>query len=233
MNYIHLKHYHTNVMNFEHPMLDDVVESYDSDKLDALAWKVVDGADPEELVLALRSCLKLLVGRFLGNWPESEPYVDDMVSEGFAEIVRLCNDIPEDLLAEKSIFKIADSRAQYGIEKMLNSLRPLAAASARTQTKRIGRNEDPIYVQGVSDTLLTTPEDETAFHPVESGDEKIRDVLEVIGMMRPADEIDKKILNPLYWNMSDSELANEVGVSRQAIRKRKYRLYNQYLKITE
>jgi len=218
MNYIHLKHYHTNVMNFEHPMLDDVVESYDSDKL---------------LVLALRSCLKLLVGRLLGNWPESEPYVDDMVSEGFAEIVRLCNDIPEDLLAEKSIFKIADSRAQAGIERMLNSLRALAAVSPRTQMARFNRDEDPFYVQSVSDSTLRTPEDETAWHPIEDGDEQIRDVLESIRMLPPSDEIDKKILNPLYWNMSDSELANEVGVSRQAIRKRKRRLYNQYLKITE
>ena len=233
MNYIHLKHYHTNVQNFDHPLLDDVTKSYDSDKLDELAWEVVEGGDPEELVMALRSCLKLLVGRFLGNWPESEPYVDDMVSEGFSEIVRLCNDIPEDMLTKKSIFKIADSRAQYGIEKMLNSLRPLAAASPRTQTTRIGEGEGPLYVQSVSDTLLSTPEDETAFHPVEDGDEKIRDVLEVIDMLEPADEIDGKILDPLYWNMSDAELSDKVGLSPQAIRKRKLRLYTQFLKFTE
>jgi len=234
MNYIHLKHYHTKVQNFDHPLLDDVLKSYDRGKLDTLAWQVVDdGANPEELVMALRSCLKLLVGRFIGNWPESNSYVDDMVSEGLSEIVRLCNDIPEDLLAKKSIFKIADSRAQYGIEKMLNSSRSLASASPRTQTKRIGRNEDPLYVQSVSDTLLSTPEDESAFHPIENGDEKIRDILEVIKMLEPADEIDEKILDPLYWNMSDAELADKVGRSRQAIRKRKLRLYNQFLKITE
>jgi hypothetical protein len=233
MNYIHLKHYHTKVQNFKHPLLDDVTESYDCEKLDTLAWKVVVGEDPEELVMALRSCLKLLVGRFLANWPESRPYVDDMVSEGLSEIVRLCNDIPQDLLAKKSIFKIADSRAQYGIEKMLNSLRALAAASARTQTWKIGRDEDPLYVQGVSATLLATSEDETAYHPSEDGDEKLRDILEVIEMLKPADEIDERILNPLYWNMSDSELSGRVGLSPQAIRKRKLCLYTQFLKLTE
>ncbi len=233
MNYIHLKHYHTKVQNFDHPLLDDVIKSYNRGKLNTLAWQVVEGEDPEELVMALRSCLKLLVGRFLGNWPESAPYVDDMVSEGLSEIVRLCNDIPEDLLAKKSIFKIADSRAQYGIEKMLNNSRSLSSASPRTQMTRIGRGEDPLYVQSVSDTLLSTPEDETAFHPVEDGDEKIREILEVIRMLKPADEIDEKILDPLYWDMSDAELAMKSGISPQAIRKRKLRLHNQFLRITE
>ena len=233
MNYIHLKHYHTKVQNFDHPLLDDVTKSYDSDKLDDLAWQVVEGGDPEELVLALRSCLKLLVGRFLGNWPESAPYVDDMVSEGLSEIVRLCSDIPKDLLATKSIFKITVSRAQYGIEKMLDSLRSLSSASPRTRLKRIVQGGESVCVQSVSDSLLSTPEDETDHHPIESGDEKIRDVLEVIGMLKPADEIDEKILDPLYWDMSDAELAANVGVSPQAIRKRKLRLYTQFLKFTE
>lgn len=233
MNYIHLKHYHTRVKNFDHPLLDDVTKSYDSDKLDDLAWQVVEGGDPEELVMALRSCLKLLVGRFLGNWPESAPYVDDMVSEGLCEIVRLCNDIPEDLLATKSIIRIVGNRAQFGIEKMLNKAQSLATVSHPTQWKRIAQGKEPFFIQGVSDSLLSTPEDETAHHPVEFGDENIRDVLEVISMLKPVDEIDKKILDPLYWGMPDSELSDEVGISRQAIRKRKLRLYSQYLKITE
>ena len=233
MNYIHLKHYHTKVQNFDHPLLDDVTKSYDRGKLDDLAWRVVEGEDPEELVLALRSCLKLLVGRFLGNWPESASYVEDMVSEGFSEIVRLCSDIPEDLLAMKSIFRITDNRVQYGIEKMLNSSRSLASASPRTQLKRIKRGRDPICVQGVSDSLLSTPEDDAAYHPVEFGDENIRDLLEGIDLLKPSDEIDEKILDPLYWDMSDAELAALVNLSPQAIRKRKLRLYKQFLKITE
>ena len=233
MNYIHLKHYHTRVKNFNHPLLDDVTKSYDSDKLDDLAWQVVDGGDPEELVLALRSCLKLLVGRFLSNWPESVPYVDDMVSEGLSEIVRLCNDIPEDLLAEKSIYKITVSRAQFGIEKMLNKSRSLASASGPIQWARIAQGEEPIFIQGVSDSILSSPEDETAQHPIEFGDENIRDVLEVIDTLTPADEIDEKILDPLCWGVPNSELVDIVGISRQAIRQRKIRLYNQYLKNTE
>jgi hypothetical protein len=233
MNYIHLKHYHTKVQNFDHPLLDDVTKSYDRGKLDDLAWQVVEGGDPQQLVLALRSCLKLLVGRFLGNWPESAPYVDDMVSEGLAEIVRLCNDIPEDSLATKSIFMLTVSRAQFGIEKMLSKLRSLATADPKTQWKRIAQGKEPIYIQGVSDSFLATPEDETANHPVEFGDEDIRDVLEALSMLKPADEIDEKILDPLYWDMSDAELSDKVGISRQAIRKRKLRLYNQFLKLTE
>jgi hypothetical protein len=99
--------------------------------------------------------------------------------------------------------------------------------------KRIARGGEPLCVQSVSDSLLSTPEDETAHHPVEFGDEKIRDVLEVISMLKPTDDIDEKILNPLYWDMSDAELSDEADISRQAIRKRKLRLYNQFLKITE
>jgi hypothetical protein len=99
--------------------------------------------------------------------------------------------------------------------------------------RRIGRGGEPLCVQSVSDSLLSTPEDETAYHPVEFGDEKIRDVLEVISMFKPADEIDEKILDPLYWDMSDAELAAKVCLSPQAIRKRKLRLYTQFLKFTE
>ena len=233
MNYIHLRHYHTKVQNFDHPLLDDVTKSYDRGKLDDLAWQVVEGGDPEELVLALRSCLKLLVGRFLGNWPESTPYVDDMVSEGLSEIVRLCNDIPKGLLTEKGIFVATVYRTQIGIEKMLNKLRSLAAASHQTQWKRIAQGREPAYIQGVSESVLSTLEDETAHHPVESGDENVRDVLEGVGLLEPADDIDEKILDPLYWGMSDTGLAAIAGISKQAIRKRKMRLYNQFLKITE
>jgi hypothetical protein len=227
MNYIHLKHYHTAVQGFNHPLLKGVKgKRLDSEHLDALAKGVAGGGDPTELIMELRGCVGLLVGRFIANWPDTYSHLDDMVSEGMAEISRLCSSITFDLLAERAILVIATSRSQFAIEKMLNEMRSLSAPSHWTQLDRLKSDRDPIYLQADTNEYSDVP------HPEDAGDEWKRDLLDALGQIQPSDEIDAALLESFNWGRGYRELADELGVGVATIHRRKRRLYEQYLQLT-
>lgn len=234
MNYIHLKHYHTDVKRFEHPLLDGA-ERYTAKQLDEMAQRVIDGGSPEELILALRKCLSLLVGRYLANWPESEPYVDEMVSEGFVEITRLCQKIPLDIFNRHGILVIATSRAQRAIEDMLNRSRPLSSPSRYTQMELIRKGEDPIYLQSARQLEEVEAEDDYVedIHPADEGDEFVRDILDAFSQIQPLDDIDVAIMDPANWGRELKEVAEEIGTTKWTVMRRKQRLYQRYLELTE
>lgn len=227
MNYVHLKHYHTAVQGFDHPLLEEVKgKPINSEKLDTLAEEVAGGRHPTELIMELRGCVGLLVGRFLANWPDTYPHLDDMVSEGLAEIIRLCHSITFDLLRGRAILVIATSRAQFRIEKMLNEMRSLSAPSHWTQLDRLKGGKDPIYLQADTNEYSDVP------HPEDSGDEWKRDLLEALSQIQPMDEIDAALLESFNWGRGYQELADDLGVGVATIHRRKRRLYEQYLQLT-
>lgn len=225
MNIIHLKAYHTNTKRFKHPLLKKLTP-VSEEELNKLAADVLAGADPEALVLALRGCVSMLVGRYIGNFQGLEPYIDDMVSEGMAAVIMLCNDLPKDLVEERGILRCASLRAQGYIEKMLNKMRSLAAPSRDTQFKRIRNEEDPLYLQS------ETNEYSEMAMPMDDGDEWKRDVLDALSMIEREDEIDAALLDRFNWGRSYRELAKELGVGVMTIQRRKVRLYQKYLELT-
>jgi len=225
MYYIHLKHYHNTPAPFQHPLLDGC-ETVSQDVLNAKAQKVIDGGDPEDLIMSLRFCVSMLVGRFLESWPDTLPYEDDMVSQGMLEVSRLCRDIPLDLFAERGILIIANSRAQQGIELMLNEMRSLASASSMQQMRRIRRGEDPAYLQA------TTNEYTENVHPEDERDEMTREIMDAFVKIVPEDEIDVALMQERNWGRGYQELADEFGVGVGTIHRRKARLYKKYLELT-
>jgi hypothetical protein len=235
MNYIHLKHYHTDVQRFDHPLLDDA-KVVSEDKLNEMAETVLAGGSSDELALALRRTVSLLVGRYLANWPATAPFLDDMVSEGLTEIVWLCRDIPLDLFKIRGILVIATSRAQNGIEKMLNRVVGLAAPSTYTQMDRMKKGKDPIYLESVSVDFHDQDED-TGFcdslHPSDGGHSDLRDVLEAVCKIEAKDDIDAYLLAEENWGRSYTEMAADLGVSIVCIHRRKKQLYSRYLELTE
>lgn len=234
MNYIHLKHYHKDVKRFDHPLLNDS-EKHSQEELDEMARSVINGDDPEKLILALRKCLSLLVGRYLANWPESEAYIEEMVSEGMSEIVRVCHSIPLDKFNEHGILVIATSRAQRGIEDMLNKARSLASPGRSTQMTRIGRGEDPIYLQSARQLEEIETEDDYVedIHPSDEGDENVRDVLNAFSKLQPSDDVDVAIMEIKNWGKPAAEIAKDLNVSKRTVARRRQKLYQQYLKLTE
>jgi len=226
MNYTHLRHYHTDCEPFDHPLLDGC-GSLDADALDQMAEHVLVGDSPDDLILALRGCVSLLVGRYIANWPDTRPYIDDMVSEGMSEISRLCSEIPLDLFRERGILVIATSRAQYGIENMLNKMRSVTAPSSASQRRLIQRDEEPIYA------VAETREYDEANHPLDGGDEGCRDILDAFCRLEPKDEIDEFLLDESNWGKTHAELGRAIGISKVAVMARRQKLYQRYLELTE
>lgn len=223
--YIHLKHYHTAMVEFVHPLLDGVKKSSE-EELNDLAKGVLDGANPDTLILALRPCVKQLVSRYLANWRVTSPFTDDMVSEGLTAISRLCQEIPLDLFVERGILKIATSRAQKDIEVALNKLQGMSAPPARTQQRRISQKKAPTYL------LAETSDYEESCQPLVDSDEVLRDVLDALCKIVPEDEIDVALLDDSNWGRGHAELAEELGVAVSTIHRRKARLYEKYLELT-
>lgn len=225
MNYIHLKHYHTKTKRFKNP-LTDAAPPFDFETLNDEAALVIDGKDPEELILMLGRIVGLLVSRYLGNFPQTKKLEEEMVGEGYLAICELCANIPAELFEERGIQKIAESRAQNAIETMLNDMIAMSAASARQQRYLIEKDEDPIYLQVEIDK-----EHESKYKPDE-GDEWKRDVLDAVDRIEPLDDIDRALLDQLNWGRKYQELADELGVGVGTLHRRKNRLYEMYLELT-
>lgn len=228
MNYIHLKHYHSDVKRFDHPLLNGC-QTVSEDDLNAEAAQVLEGKPPGDLIMSLRGCVSMLVGRYLANWPVTTPYLDEMVSEGLIQIVQLCNKIPLDKFHERGILKLATSRAQNGIEDMLNSIRSITAPGKTTQKTRMHNGDDPLYL--TSERAVDTGSE--IDNPSDDGDEKIRDILDAFCKICPEDEVDEYIMDEYNWGRTNEELAEELGVGKSTIHRRRQRLYQKYLEITE
>jgi hypothetical protein len=211
---------------------------YTEDELNKLAEHVLSGGDPDELVIALRSRLSALVGMYVANWPDCLPFVDDMVSEGFLALTKLCNNIPEELFAKKSFSHIAISRAECQIERMLNAARSLSAPSAFTQLNRIKNGDAPIYLMAAKqlsndndvEDWVDYPETD---HPEELGDENARDIFDVVCKIETEDEVDEYLLDDTNWGKTNVQLAEELGVTPPAVRYRREKLYKKFLELTE
>ena len=226
MNYIHLREYHKNTRRFEHPLLQGCPALNEED-LNALAEDVMDGVKPDYLIDALRGCVSMLVGRYLGNFADSERFLDDMVSEGFTAVTRLCQNLPVELVKEKGILKVASSRAQSEIEAMLNSMQSLSAPGRNKQFQLIKEDDGaPIYLK--ADTNAYSE----AVQPQEGGDELKRDILDAFAQISPEDSLDVFLMDPLNWGRGHQELADLWGTSAQTVFRRRRRLYQKYLELT-
>jgi hypothetical protein len=230
MNLIRLKHYHTEVERFEHPLLDDC-ETVSEEQLDLLVAKVLAGQPCDELVMALRKSLSILVGRYIANWGRSRVFVDEMVSEGFTAIVELCSNLTDDLLDGRAILKVVNQRCQDTIEEFLNANQCLTAPSMSTQKRRIWSGEDPLYI--VTAEIAEDNDDRDTTTPVECGDEDVRDLLEAFDLIDPEDKIDAYIMDRFNWGKDNQEIANVFDVHREIVRRKRERLYQRYLELTE
>lgn len=222
--YVHLKHYHKESWDVKHPMFDSKdlpeVVPVKEDQLVAL----LDAGDKEGLTLALRSCLRHNVGRYLANWEITRPYQEEMVSEGFVGLAKFVDGAPDNL-KDRTILYTAQMYINMMIEEMLNKIQSLAAPSTSQQTNLIGADKDPVYVQATTDLSDV----DKAEH---DSDTYKRDMYEALEKIEARDEIDAALLCPDYWGMNDKEVADALAVPRETVRDRRSRLYEEFLRLT-
>jgi len=214
MKLVHLRHYHRKTVVVKHPLLDDA-KVYSEEQLQQL--------EGDALCLALRSCLRHLIYRFVGNWGCTRPYVDDMVSEGMVAIVHLVNNL--DILKGRPILNVASSRIQNRIEVMLNKMRSLRAPSCKKQWKQIAAGEPPIYMQTVP---LEAAESAECADPT-----AMVDLKDLIASIPAKDELDAAILSSENWGQFEKDIATRFGVSKTTVHNRKQKLFLAYLKLKQ
>jgi len=223
---VRLKHYHTNIHKVSHPLLD-VARSHSEEDLQEILKGILDGSvERDVLTMALRSALGNMLGRYKANWPQTIPFMDDMVSEGFLALSRFSSEISLDFLAGRAILKVASQRMQDQIETYLNFNQAMAAASISKQQQVIKEGLNPLYCVSEAEAV---PEE---LHPADEGDEWKRDILEVVNTMDGVDDIGRAILARENWGLNFQDLADALGVGVGTIHRRKVQLYSEFLELT-
>jgi hypothetical protein len=210
---IRLQPFQTKARAFSHPLLGG-----HQPKTEEELQELRD--DPDALVLGLFSSLRHLVGRFLQYYPQTAQFLDDMVSEGVAVLIKLSKDPPKDIL------HTANRRMEDVIESYL-SVNIVASAPSLWKQKELSKEgADP----RIATSIGKMPE---KWHPHDDGDYDVRDVLDAVSHIEPKDAVDDELLDKINWGKSNVEMAAELGVSEATIRARRQELYNQYLSLTE
>jgi len=210
----------TACMSFDHPAYEGC-RKYGLADLDMLAEARFAGAEPEQLILALRSISRYIVGRFLYHWPISRRFRDEMVGEAMLALTILVNNLTREELESRPVAQVAAIRVRHRIEVMLNSMQSVSAPSIRTQENRQSAGLDPIYLRIERNPLpedKAAPDSETTKH----------DVLEAVAKLRTDCDISVAILDPINWGLTDTELAEKLGIYRMRVTRRRENLLFQY-----
>lgn len=145
MNVIHLTSKQKTRMPFNHPLLDNA-KDLEETEIPALLFRHFKGDSQatQSLVLGNLGLVRAIVGRFLYHWPDSRRFEDDMVSEGFTALIQVLEDLT--LRKQHHLRPMMVMRIKLNIEVMLNDLRSHAAASLRTNFKRLKAGKAPEYI---------------------------------------------------------------------------------------
>ena len=201
----------------QHPLLDGAI-SYTVDELEPIVARRLSGGGADELIIALRSCIRYLVGRYVSDWPVTRPMVDDMVSEGFVAVVRLVRDLKAEDLEEKHILKLASSKIRGRIERYVNVARGIALPSKSQQERCLAEG---VELGGLSVDDPTEPIDNS----LNQAEVDIRDTLEALNLQC---ELSRALMDPSSWTMSNKQLASKFNVSEGTVTRVKQGLDKQY-----
>lgn len=220
MNLIRLSATQRRVKKFEHPVFKGAV-TYTKEDLNALVEERLSGGPDEPLILALRSTVRYLIGRYLWSWPSSRRFLDEMVGDGMMAITMLVNGLTREILMGTHIQKLTSSRVRTRIEEGLNELQSLSAPCTRVQRRLIEGGEPPSYLVSERE-----PEHEDKSDP--DSDLDRYEMMEALGHLRAECSMASQILDPDNWGLTDQELADKLGTHRITILRRRRRLLSQY-----
>lgn len=140
MNIIRLTDGQKRQMKVEHPLLDGTIPITNS----RLAKAYVLG-DRDTIIKGFFFAIKIIVGRFLANWPETRRFTDDMISEGLLVITEAADAALKVDPLPHNFQGIVWTQIRRAIEDMLNKNRSMFAAPNRTQWRLQEKGTEPNY----------------------------------------------------------------------------------------
>lgn len=222
---VHLRSYHRKVKKFKHPLLDNVKPVTEEQAAELVENYFYDKSETNKtaLVLGLLSALRHLIGRYLGNWPSTRAYLDDMISEGLLSIVKTVDNLTPEVLGDRSILHVAPMRATKAIETMLYELGSVATPARRTYEYASAAGQELPYsvVEGDLDSVMIG--DDTT-----KQEQDLIDAEEAISVMAARLQLDANLLKPEYRNLTVEEAAARLGVHHTTISRRRAKLRSLY-----
>lgn len=140
MNIIKLTKGQKSLMKVEHPLLDGTKPMTDEELIDAWGAK-----DRDAMIMGHMFFIKIIVGRFLANWPETRRFEEDMISEGLLAVTQAVNDVMDNYRLESNFQSVVWTKIRVAIEKMINRDRSLFAPSNRQQWDLLRETGEPDY----------------------------------------------------------------------------------------
>jgi len=222
---VHLRSYHRKVKKFKHPLLDGV-KPITEERAAELVEQYLDlpnKANQALLIVGLLSALRHLIGRYIGNWPATRPYLDDMIGEGLLSIVKTVNTLKSGTLADRSILHVATMRATKAIETMLYELGSVATPARRTYEYASAAGQELPYnvIEGNLDDVMIG--DDTT-----KQEQDLIDAEEAISVMAARLQLDADLLKAEYRNLTAEEAAARLGVHHTTVSRRRAKLRSRY-----
>lgn len=222
---VHLRYWHKKSKKFKHPLLEGA-KPVSEEEAAILVAKYLDDksqANRDALVMAMRSAIRNLVGRYLANWPVTRKHVDDMVSEGMLVVVRTVNTLTRTTLNGRGIMKVVSQRAAKAIEYMLYEVGSLACPEKRAQERHAARGEDTPYLVGETDLSSVSIEDNNSKEA-----QDLIDAEDALRVMADRLQLDANLLKPEYRGLTSEEAAELLGVHHTTVLRHRAKLRTLY-----
>jgi hypothetical protein len=140
MNIIRLTDGQKRQLRVDHPLLNDTGPITDEQLAEAYA-----AGDRDTMIEGFFFAVRVIVGRFLANWPETRRFEEDMISEGLLTITEACNTVMKTGTLPSNFQGVVWTLVRRSIEDMLNDNRSMFAAPNRTQWDMQERGTGPVY----------------------------------------------------------------------------------------
>lgn len=213
---IRLKPEHKDWNQPTHPLVRDA-EVRSEEEIVAACQRWLDEETDEareEAILVFSSCLRHIIGRWLGNFAFTRDHEDDLVQVGYNSIIKSI----DELTTTEDVMNLVTNRLLSAQNAFINEVRTIVAPCVRTQRTRYQEGESMPETEGFN---------------LEAGHDRpdpCNEILQVDGldMVRQAaeDEIDEAIVHPDNWAKSDRVVARRLGISHMQVNRRRNRMIN-------
>jgi hypothetical protein len=211
---ITLRKCHTKCISIRSPVLDGAnpVPPEEIERLMSIYIKDRSTANRDAVVMAFRSIIRHVVGRYIANWPSISSMKDDLVSIGFETLLLGLPTIE----SEVDVCGIMTNRMVSRMSVYINKFKTAASPSKKKQQHDYKDGREPVIAVDIDSV-------DTSNYTVDSEESHI-DFIEALDDLEVKDKIDEALLDPENWNKTDTDFAAEYGISRPAVWARKQRL---------